>query len=207
MEVVVKKGREDSSRCAGGTNWADLEQFRPMLARFLSARCRDHSESEDLVQETLLRAARYRARLQDRARLRAWVMQIAANVFRDHVRRARRGARVGLEDDVLGQLMGGEVAPGDPPVGALFRLDGQYVEGDQLLSGLGEVFPTLMERDQKVLRSYYSGGEDTARTARECDIDRSLVKVRLFRARRRLERSLRLEMKRRRHLQFMVPPG
>jgi DNA-directed RNA polymerase specialized sigma24 family protein len=57
----------------------------------------------------------------------------------------------------------------------------------ELAATVGE----LPAHDRRVLESYYGGGLCGERTARECGLPRSLVKVRLFRARRRLERLLR----------------
>jgi DNA-directed RNA polymerase specialized sigma24 family protein len=70
--------------------WSGLEELRPSLQRLLARRCRDAAELDDVVQETLLRAARYRAKLSERERLRGWAMRIAINVLRDRVRRRER---------------------------------------------------------------------------------------------------------------------
>jgi len=180
-------------------DWEELEQFREMLLKFLTSKCRDWSEAQDLVQETLLRAARYRDKLRDRGRLRAWVMQIAANVFRDQVRRAGRVVQVPLGEDLIEQLPASEGPAGGSPSETLFQLEGALAETDQLVSCLNEVLPKQLQRDRDVLTSYYTTGEDTQLTAEACGIQKSLVKVRLFRARRRLKQSLQLEFNRRQH--------
>src|SRR5262249_2916342 len=50
--------------------WYGLEELRPLLRNFLRRHCRDGFELEDVVQETLLRAARYRGSLSDSRNLR-----------------------------------------------------------------------------------------------------------------------------------------
>ena len=124
-------------------DWEELEQFREMLLKFLTSKCRDWSEAQDLVQETLLRAARYRDKLRDRGRLRAWVMQIAANVFRDQVRRAGRVVQVPLGEDLIEQLPASEGPAGGSPSETLFQLEGALGQGLFLAGLLSQphVFP------------------------------------------------------------------
>jgi len=51
--------------------------------------CRDRSLSEDLVQETFLKALRGLKALREDQALDAWLFQILLNCWRDHLRRAR----------------------------------------------------------------------------------------------------------------------
>ena len=163
-----------------------------MLFKFLLKRCRDENEADDLVQETFLRAARYRHNLSNRARLRSWVVQIAANVFRDHVRRAQRRPASGCEEELLERVESDEPVPGELASDDPFELGGELVDKEILLAHLRSAFRRLMERDRVVLASYYGGRQSTSSTAADCGIGPELVKVRLFRARRRLERAVRL---------------
>lgn len=170
--------------------WSGLEELRPMLRRFLRRRCRDENEVEDMIQETLIRAARYRRHLAHRDRLRSWALQIAANVFRDHMRRSVRRPTVGGQDEVLDLLPGGEHPPGELLDGDLLELGGNEFDKQFVLRTLAGAMEGLFDRDQLVLSSYYGGGQSTAATATICGIRPELVKVRLFRARRRLERAV-----------------
>jgi len=140
------------------------------------------------VQETLLRAARYRGRQVQPDRLRPWLVQIAANVLRDHTRRVQRTPLIGCEGEVLAQVEDSAPAPGLGGREGTIQLGGERVDVDLALHLLAVSFPGLVERDRAVLASYYGGSGTTAATARECGLHPSLVKIRLFRARRRLER-------------------
>jgi len=171
--------------------WDGLEELRPVIRDFLVRRCRDTHEAEDCAQESLLRAARYRASLETTSRLRAWLLRIAANVFRDHVRRAGMLPQVGQSFEGFDGLEGRERAPGEPAQDDWFEVDGQVLERELLVRELEEALLELRARDRQVLRSYYLDGKDTSETASDCGVSRALVKVRLFRARKRLGGAVR----------------
>jgi RNA polymerase sigma factor (sigma-70 family) len=172
--------------------WNGLSELEPVLRGYLAHRCRDASEIDDVVQETLLRAARYRDSLQDPRRLRGWVVRIARNVLRDI---ARRDSRLQLVDpcgEMLEHVEGREREPGDyvdlvhlPRAGVVM----EKCEALDLLSGkVGELAP----HDRQLIQSYYTAAPDGERTARECGLPRHLLKVHLFRARSRLRRMVPL---------------
>jgi RNA polymerase sigma-70 factor (ECF subfamily) len=70
-----------------------LEQYVPRVYRFALRLAGDRHQAEDLTQETFVRAWRSREHLRDREAVRAWLFKIAANLWRDRVRRARRAPR------------------------------------------------------------------------------------------------------------------
>jgi len=82
-----------------GTVPADvlLAEHAPALRNFLGARCRDDDLAAELMQEVAARLVRAAPRLQVNGNLRAYLFRVAANVWRDHLRRdlvRRRGAGV-----------------------------------------------------------------------------------------------------------------
>ena len=176
--------------------WSGLDNLRPAVRRFLSSRCKDENEVEDIVQETLIRAARYRHGLTRADRLRPWVLSIAANVFRDRLHRSRRLPAVELDEELAEDLVEGELDPARRYDGTWIEIDGEDVERDRALLLLGESFHRLTEHDREVLRSYYGGQGSCVETAKECGLQPSLAKVRLFRARRRLEARVRKHLAR-----------
>ena len=180
---------EVSRRGPGELCWHGLEPLRDPLRKFLAQRCRDESEADDIIQETFLRAARYRGGLAHPGRLRSWVMRIASNVFRDTAARSCRGPLV-VDDEALERVEGREVAPGEDPREEWLEVAGEWMDRDVLVRLLRTVMATLKADDRDVLSEYYRGGESCATTAAVCGIPRGLVKVRLFRARRRLEQLL-----------------
>jgi RNA polymerase sigma-70 factor (ECF subfamily) len=182
---------ETGSEAAGVARWGGLSELEPMLRRYLGRRCRDESELEDVLQETLLRAARYRAALAESGRLAHWATRIAGNVLRDHVRRHRCAE---LSDPGLEGLASRERPPGFEPEPQL-RWGTMVVAQGTALQHMGIALEGLKLDDRRVLRSYYGGGQSCARTAQECELPLGLVKVRLFRARRRLARALRQRLR------------
>jgi RNA polymerase sigma-70 factor (ECF subfamily) len=170
--------------------WLGLEEHRPHLHRRLRARCRDENEVEDLVQETFLRAARYRGSLSDPARLRSWLLQIAGNVHRDHLQRERRFRVCPPDEGTLAELEGREEAPGDAEGDPVFELGCHVLE---LLSARRHVDAALAEleaHDRELLEGYYGEDGGTRAAAARVGLPPGAVKVRLFRARRRLRRAV-----------------
>jgi RNA polymerase sigma factor (sigma-70 family) len=172
--------------------WRGLADMEVHVRAFARRRCRDSHELDDVVQETLLRAARYRAGLADEGRLKPWTLRIAANVVRD---RKRRAGGVEFQDPEAGDLAlveGKEADPGS--AGEWVRLTefGVVMEHDALVGHVSRVISELAPHDARVLQSYYSEPVSTARAADECGVGTALVKTRLYRARRRLRRRLTL---------------
>ncbi len=156
-----------------------------MLA-FLKRRCRDEHQAEDLAQETLLRAARHAGYFDRVHRPTSWVLQIAANVHLDHARKESWQHLTPPDHAAFLLIPGTEAVPGDLAELDLYRVDGREVDGEDLTAAVRAVWGTLLERDRVVLSSFYGEGGGTAAASTACTISRPLVKVRLFRARRRL---------------------
>lgn len=174
--------------------WTGLDDLRPALRRYLLRRCQDENTIDDVIQETLIRAARYRGGLMNSDRLGSWVTRIAGNVFRDHARLARRGPSVGHEEELFDQIESRESEADEVQSEGSYRVGARSVERRVLVGHLGAAFAGLLERDRRVLSTYYGGSGDARATAATCGISPGLVKVRLFRARRRLERALHLRV-------------
>ena|SRR5436190_9980630 len=177
---------------AGVVCWSGLTEMEPHVRAFARRRCRDVHELDDVVQETLLRAARYRGGLTDESRLKPWTLRIAANVVRD---RRRRDGALCFQDPEEGELArreGNEPDPGS--AGEWMRLVeyGVVMEHDALVGHVTRVIGELEPPDARVLRSYYAEPISSARAAAECGVANALVKTRLYRARKRLRRRLTL---------------
>jgi RNA polymerase sigma-70 factor (ECF subfamily) len=66
-----------------------LEAYVPRVYRFALRLTRDPHAAEDLTQETFLRAWRQVRHLREPRAAQVWLFRIAANVWRDQVRRGR----------------------------------------------------------------------------------------------------------------------
>src|SRR3989442_15748137 len=64
-----------------------LAEHTPALRNFLRARCRDPDLAAELLQETAARLVAAGPRLHANGNLRGYLFRIAANVWRDHLRR------------------------------------------------------------------------------------------------------------------------
>lgn len=172
--------------------WRGLAELEPHVRAYARRRCRDPHELDDVVQETLLRAARYRGGLLDEQRLRPWTLRIAANVLHDRRRRGEVLRFLDPEDEELSELPGSEADPGS--AGEWMRLTefGVVMERESLVAHVSRVIGELPPADARVLRSYYREPISSARAASECGVANALVKTRLYRARKRLRRRLSL---------------
>ena len=63
-----------------------LEQMRPRLYRLAYSWCHNSALSEDLVQDTMIKAMKSYHQLRDPAVLHSWLFSILANCWRDHFR-------------------------------------------------------------------------------------------------------------------------
>ena len=78
-----------------------LAEHTPALRNFLGARCRDDDLTAELLQEVAARLVLATPRLSLNGNARGYLFRIAANVWRDHLRRelVRRRAEVALQND------------------------------------------------------------------------------------------------------------
>ena len=175
----------------GSRSWEGLEELREEVKQSLLRFTYRAEELDDAVQETLLRAARFRHRLSDDARLRPWVMRIAQNVMRDRRRREKRLPRVEGTDELFACLEGRETIPGEDDPDELLEAGGEVWERAVVLRHFERALRDLPRSDQRVLDLWYSCPDDEPRASRVCEHSPALAKVRVFRARSRLVRLLR----------------
>ena len=69
-----------------------FDSWIPRVYRFARRLTGDAHAAEDLTQETLLRAWHQRRQLRDPQAMRVWLFRIAANLWRDELRRRQRPA-------------------------------------------------------------------------------------------------------------------
>jgi RNA polymerase sigma factor (sigma-70 family) len=193
---AIAGGQRDEARAAepagAGAAWQELAALEPMLRRYLRRRCRGVCDLDEVVQETLLRAARYRRGLSDDRRLRAWVLRIALNAVADHLRRRLRAPASFGEDfdpdlDLYTREGEGSECADEAPI----RLGAWLLEREDALRLLSQELAQLRAEDRAVLDHYYQRALSCRETADACGIAPDLVKVHLFRARQRLLRAMR----------------
>ena len=180
--------------------WPKVAPHRDALIAFLQRHCRDEHLAEDLAHDALVRAVRHAESIGRVRCLGAWLQQIAANAHRDHLRRESRYSDTTVASDSLLALTSREPSPAessrDQPV---FFVAEQHISADELFEEVGAVLPALPERDRRMLSAYYLRGDSLQETAQRNRVTPDLVKVWLFRARRRLEAAVEMRLARRAH--------
>ncbi len=180
----------DGAILGGAEAWTGLEEQRSPLVRFLQRRCRDANEVDDIVQETMIRAARYRKQLDRPERLRAWISSIAVNVLTDRVRREGRIQKHLADDHLLEAIPARESRALAPADEVDVRCGNWRIDWDRALSCLDDELHALERGDRELLLRFYGGEGGCREVAAEYGTTPSIVKVRLFRARNRLLRAL-----------------
>ncbi|MCX7804548.1 MAG: sigma-70 family RNA polymerase sigma factor [Planctomycetota bacterium] len=95
----------------------DETAFEQLILRYQSLvhlvayrQCGSEGETDDIAQETFVRAFQHLGDLDDPDRFKGWLLRIAANIALDHVRRKKPPA-VSLEEKLAGPEALGEEAP------------------------------------------------------------------------------------------------
>jgi RNA polymerase sigma-70 factor, ECF subfamily len=113
---------------------------RPLLPSLFAASlrlCRNRSEADDLVQETVLRAWRFFDRFEPGSNLRAWLQRILLHTFVNRYRRARRERELMGQAHALGEVVA--AAGGDAHEPEIMRA----ALSDGLEHGLSTLSPDL----------------------------------------------------------------
>jgi RNA polymerase sigma factor (sigma-70 family) len=163
----------------------DPTEFAPLfdrhattVHRYLGRRVGDLAD--DLLSETFLIAFRRRAAYRaDHVEVRPWLLGIATNVVRGHVRTEQRRYRA------LARAAGRPLEHGDDPADAIGRLDAEALRGP-LAAALAGLKPR--DRDALLLLAWADLGYDEI--AAVLDVPVGTVRSRLHRARRQTRAAL-----------------
>ena len=171
--------------------WSQFEVHRNSLEKFLTRRCRDRHEVEDVVQESFMRAAVSQRSLRDQERLRGWLLRIAANVLADRARSEGRRRRM-LESVVAEAPPEGRHSPAPDELleEREWWIEGQPFAWAALSAALVRGLEAQRPGDRRVLLEHYLRGATCKRSAEREGITADALKVRLFRARQRLRRAI-----------------
>jgi RNA polymerase sigma-70 factor (ECF subfamily) len=155
---------------------SSLEDWAPRVFRFALRLTGDPHVAEDVTQETFLRAWPARARLRDERLMRVWLFRIAANLWRDRLRRDR--SPIAQAEPLTGVEPGRQVSPE--------RCVAQRDELRRALDGMNALPP----RQREVL--YLSACEElnTEEIAGVLAMSRGAVKANLSLARKAMREML-----------------
>ena len=166
-----------------GAARALMEALHPQVARIARRHLPFRMAEEDLVQEIFLKLFRNLARYDAREPLEPWVSRVALNVCRDHLR--ARAARPELRWSDLGE--GERVALEATAATALPVDAAAATDARELLCKLLETLPA---DDRMVLTLLHLEEKPVDEIVALTGWNRTLVKVRAFRARARMRRAL-----------------
>jgi len=170
-------------------DWNGLAELRPDLVRLLSTRCRNPHDVDDAVQESFVRAARFRSGGRAPRALRPWLMRIGLNVLSERRRRASNHAPEefdDLEHEPSCTAPDPAVVVDEPEVWVCGRPIG-LGRARALVAG---ALARLPEHDRVALVGIFLSERSRCDVARTLGVSDALLKVRLFRAKQRLRRVL-----------------
>ena len=175
---------------AGAGGLEDFESLvrlhRPRIFRFLLASLRDRETAENLTQDCFIRAFQGRHRFRGEASVATWLMQIAANLVRDHrgsnrLKFWRRTVDTGVDVGALSDWIPDQ--HGSPEAMALAR---------EQVEAVWSAVADLSERQRTVFLLRFVEDMDILEIAAATDMREGTVKTHLFRAveavRRKLEK-------------------
>ena len=91
--------------------WRTLDPLRVRIRDFLQLRCGDTHLADDLSQETLVRALFSGAEVERLDRPDAWLIHVARNVARDHLRRSWARPASPIDDVLAEELVASTPSP------------------------------------------------------------------------------------------------
>ena len=139
---------------------------------YLRARLLDTNDADDLAQEVFMRAFAARGRFDKTADVRPWLLGIARNVLREHIRKNQRRKEVAWTELCL-------------ELEEMVGQDGQY---DDVLATLPLCMSHLGESAGQALRWHYFAGNKIEEIAQRLGRTLGAVKVLMVRARQSLKR-------------------
>lgn len=146
-----------------------VEQYSGLLYRHSYAMVHNEEDARDVVQETYLRYMRTAPRLKDEEHEKAWLLTVAMNLCRNHLRQQKAHAALPLEEAA------------DPVAPA---------EDTPLLDRL----MTLPDKVRVVLLLHYVEGYKVREIAARLHLNQSTVKMRLQKGRQLLRDYIKEEL-------------
>ncbi len=156
-----------------------------VVLRIVCTRMRNHSDTEDVLQETILKAFTRLKQFRFESNFRSWLTQIAINETRQWYRSPFRSRFSGFEDHGIEEWQIAEVLPS--PL--------ETCEQRERVKIIHLALASLPEKYQSVIRLREFEQLSLAETARALSLTIPAVKTRHRRARLRMMRDLRASRK------------
>jgi RNA polymerase sigma-70 factor, ECF subfamily len=173
--------------CRAGDREAVEELIRlvsPDLYRIIFSILRDHDETDEVLQETLIRLFRYIGALKDVSRFPAWVMRIATNQVQTY--RARRGRSRLYEVENPEEISNSAIVlSGAPPEDARGRL-----MSEQIREEISAAMETLPTRQRMATVLFEVEGMSIREIAHALECSEGAVKFNIHEGRKKLKKQL-----------------
>jgi RNA polymerase sigma-70 factor (ECF subfamily) len=151
-----------------------VSAYRPAVFRFALASLRDRDAAESIAQDCFLKAFNSRATFRGDCGIKTWLMQIAVNLIRDHVRNRRlqfwRRAKLEPVEHLSGWLDHGQRSPE-----AVLLLQ-------ERLTALWAAVDRLPEKQRCVFLLRFVEDMDILEIAKATGMKEGTVKTHLFRS-------------------------
>lgn len=157
--------------------WPLFATYHDRIYRYVLGMVRDRAEAEDLTQETFLRAYRRQDSLRAPEAARGWLYRIATHVCLDRLR--QRAPHVSAESEQVAEQVESAVSP-DPSALEITERKETSACVQRCLDFLSDSYRAVI-----LLREIHS--LSTAEMAALLGVEEGAVKIRLHRARRKLE--------------------
>ena len=161
-----------------------LRVVSPDIYRFIFSMVRDHDDTDEIVQESLVRLFRHIEKLKEPDRFAAWAMRIAANQVQTH--RRRKGRRRLYELNEAIEPEEGSVVAGARPAPNPRDRAAQRQTRDLIEEEMGR----LPDRQQTAIVLFEIQGCSVREIARVMECSEGAVKFNLHQARRKLRHRL-----------------
>ncbi len=163
-----------------------VRRYHAPLRRMLQAILRNPQDTEDVIQETLLRAYRFLHRFDPARPFGPWLFQIGANLAKNHLRKGRGRTELSLEaspDEGEDAGYEGEWLADERPL--------REVEGRRLKEAVRAAVARLPDEQRVVLEMRVIGELTYKEIAASLGVPMGTVMSRLNRGRARIQEELR----------------
>ena len=157
-----------------------VKRYEQKLYNFSLRMCRDHSDAEDMIQDTLLNVFRYLKDFRYETKFKNWLYKVAASTCIKKRRKSKFAPEKELSLDEFRPNDESE-KPDQVPDWALMPLD--KLLNQELSSTVNQAILSLPKKYRLVIVLRDIEGFSTAETAQILSLSPSNVKVRLHRAR------------------------
>ena len=156
-----------------------IERHQQSVYGYLRARLQQTCDADDLMQEVFLRFYLSQARFDSTALIRPWLLGIARNLLREHVRDVKRRKEVAWTELCL-------------DVESVLPLDALWSDSDDAIRYLPKCLEELGPSARQAIDLHYRSQRKLADIGREVHRSEGAVKLLMHRARQALRDCLRI---------------